>query len=449
MSGDAFAQDNFTIDVSAIPRTTVNGGTVRFFPVILKDEIYDSSFVVRQSTCADAKYWLYMASNPFLYTGAMGRIVEFYSTGTLPSGLVANKPYYVVEIGFFHTTCWSDYEGDIRVSETPGGAALDITDAGTGTHYMRRYRARPLCGYGATPAFLWDFGDGSATSELATPTHTYDDATGKTTYDVSLTICDSNNVVKTITKESFITVDVDDNLPEYVASGSFLVTVVIKRPTYDQYHVPTYDYIIISRNGNNSCNLKLQKVVSTDSMDVIGTLKFSVLNDGTFAESNPGWITEGNFVEVFLGQELTFSGLIRRVTTNTQAGHNSQNVVEVLDVECDSHHAFLKQFPVDVWALASAGQNIVDSPGLLLRRIMYPTTLDWVVQVGDYRGIINCIDANTSYKLNSSSASEQAGSQYQHIMALHELTNYDLRIREIYSVFRYSYLDDEGGGGVY
>lgn len=59
-----------------------------------------------------------------------GQRVRLTSTGTLPAGLSAAIAYYVVN----KTT------NTFQVSLTSGGAAVDITDAGTGTHtFTRRY----------------------------------------------------------------------------------------------------------------------------------------------------------------------------------------------------------------------------------------------------------------------------------------------------------------------
>jgi len=51
------------------------------------------------------------------------------STGTLPSGLSESTPYYVINAS--GNTC--------KLSESLGGAAVDIIDTGTGTHYTQRY----------------------------------------------------------------------------------------------------------------------------------------------------------------------------------------------------------------------------------------------------------------------------------------------------------------------
>ena len=55
---------------------------------------------------------------------ADGDIVYFETTGTLPAGLTAITPYYVRDIA----------TNSLKVAASGTGAAIDITDTGTGTH---------------------------------------------------------------------------------------------------------------------------------------------------------------------------------------------------------------------------------------------------------------------------------------------------------------------------
>jgi len=57
-----------------------------------------------------------------------GDIVKFTTTTTLPAGLSANTPYYVIE----------KTDNTFKVSTTSGGTEVDITDTGTGTHTWAR-----------------------------------------------------------------------------------------------------------------------------------------------------------------------------------------------------------------------------------------------------------------------------------------------------------------------
>jgi hypothetical protein len=58
-------------------------------------------------------------------------IVRFTTTGTLPAGLSLATNYYVIAAGLTND--------DFKVSATLGGGAVNITDAGTGTHTCHRY----------------------------------------------------------------------------------------------------------------------------------------------------------------------------------------------------------------------------------------------------------------------------------------------------------------------
>lgn len=57
-----------------------------------------------------------------------GQAVLVSSTGSLPAGLSAESTYYIV----------NKNAGDLQLSTTVGGAAVDITDAGTGTHTIEQ-----------------------------------------------------------------------------------------------------------------------------------------------------------------------------------------------------------------------------------------------------------------------------------------------------------------------
>ncbi len=58
----------------------------------------------------------------------LDQIVRVMSTGTLPAGLSTGTDYYVIAI---------DYDaGTMQLSASSGGGAVDITDAGSGTHYV-------------------------------------------------------------------------------------------------------------------------------------------------------------------------------------------------------------------------------------------------------------------------------------------------------------------------
>ena len=57
-----------------------------------------------------------------------GYAVRFYTSGTLPVGLVQDDTYYIIDDGFTATT--------FKVSLTKNGAPFEILDIGTGSHYF-------------------------------------------------------------------------------------------------------------------------------------------------------------------------------------------------------------------------------------------------------------------------------------------------------------------------
>ncbi len=57
-----------------------------------------------------------------------GEFVKFISTGILPSPLSPDTFYHVIDDGLTATT--------LKVSLTEGGSSVDITDTGTGTHFI-------------------------------------------------------------------------------------------------------------------------------------------------------------------------------------------------------------------------------------------------------------------------------------------------------------------------
>ena len=63
------------------------------------------------------------------YSPELNLIVRFTTTGTLPAGLSTGTNYYVIPIS----------SNTFKVSDTLDGSAVNITDAGTGTHTAIRY----------------------------------------------------------------------------------------------------------------------------------------------------------------------------------------------------------------------------------------------------------------------------------------------------------------------
>jgi len=292
---------------------------------------------------------------------------------------------------------------------------------------------------GATPAYYWEFGDGDTSSD-STPVHVYPVTSTPETWNVTLTVCDASGATCSFTITDFITSEYADNISSILSGGALKIAIVLRNPLYPAYPP---DLTILTRTGNLENPMRLLNVVSTDTMDMIGTLKFTVLDTGDATQTQINYLQERVLVTLVMGTEVTFDGIIRRVTKNSQCGYNSENRVNMWDVECDSNLAILKQVSVDTTALTTLGSGIIDTPGYILRRILTPTSIGfWTRTGGDYRGVINNVDTKVAYQLNSSSQIESAGARYEHTMVLHGLTNYDLRVRPKYKVYRYDYLVD-------
>lgn len=101
-----------------------------------------------------------------------GTVVMFGTSGTLPGGISANTPYYIVNTA----------TNDFQISLTEGGAAVDITSAGTGT--LTRYiyfktpdmRGRTFVGLdnmgGTSLNVITDAGADSMGGKMGAETHT-------------------------------------------------------------------------------------------------------------------------------------------------------------------------------------------------------------------------------------------------------------------------------------
>ena len=109
---------------------------------------------------------------------------------------------------------------------------------------------------------------------------------------------------------------------------------------------------------------------SVDSIDKIGTLSFSLLDVGTASTTEQSLVAEGVSIIAITGMTCTFSGVIRRVTQNTQNGFTSSAKLKLWDLECDSDLARLKNLKVSASALPTSGETIIDSPGNIAQRIL-------------------------------------------------------------------------------
>ena len=216
--------------------------------------------------------------------------------------------------------------------------------------------------------------------------------------------------------------------PLLPSTGYLEICVIFENPAA----TTTPSFMIMNRNPNLTCHMYLQTPKPLMSLDKVGTMTFSVLDLGDSTDTEKAFVAEGINVIAVMGQNVTFSGVIRRVTQNVQAGFDSTSKLKLWDVECDSDLAKLKKIPVNSTALTVSGAKILDSPGYIARRILQPSDTQ-----ADIRGIIGCIDHSILYQLNSATQEESAGSMYEHLQKLYGLTNYDLNVRPEVKTFDY------------
>ena len=221
-------------------------------------------------------------------------------------------------------------------------------------------------------SYDWNYGDGTSHGTAATPIHAYPTVAVYTSYNVTLTIIEVSGDTHALTVSKIISVDTLAHVPVIPNDGTFAaVSVVIYNDT---------DSMVVNRNpwgavGASGCMFYLLTPVIQQSIDKIGVATFSILDIGTvglndYMLAQPGLLVEGNTVLIIIGKEAVFSGIIRRVSQNTQAGFSSTTKVQMFDIECDSDLARLKKQSVKSSALPTTGDIIIDSPANIFRRIM-------------------------------------------------------------------------------
>ena len=271
--------------------------------------------------------------------------------------------------------------------------------------------------------YHWEFGDTSAHVDGTLPVHQYDAVASLSTFNVTLTVTDSDSNTATITHNNFISSDTAGHVLAPPNDG-----------TYQQISVLIYDdtnSMLVNRLPWTNCHLYLMYPKIINRIDKIGDATFSLVDIGDSSATEKSLMEEGKFVVIVQGKTIVFSGKIRRITQNTQNGFTTSTRVKLWDVECDSDLAKLSKINVDSSILTN-GSSIYNTPGYIARMILTPS-----VGVRDTRGVINCIDSKVSYNLNSSTT-ESVGDQYTHIMNLLAATNYDLRSRPDFLLYPYA-----------
>jgi PKD repeat protein len=214
-------------------------------------------------------------------------------------------------------------------------------------------------------SYDWDFGDETDHGTVATPIHVYPTVSTYTTYNVTLTITESNSEETEGTISDFIAVDDADNVPAVPTDGTYqAISVLLWNDT---------NQMLVNRNPWAGSSYYLLKPEIKNSIDKIGTMTFTLLDVGNSTAAEKTTVSEGNYVLAIMGQTAIFSGVVRRVTQNNQTAFtNTTTKMQMWDVECDSDLGSLKNLKVSQTALdlTQYGETIFDSPGDIAQRIL-------------------------------------------------------------------------------
>lgn len=291
----------------------------------------------------------------------------------------------------------------------------------------------PITGDADDDAYYWEFEDDSSTSTDPSPIHVYATAG---TWNVKLTVCESDGTETSCTLTDYITVVDAGDIPDIAKTGYSTIGVFI----YDGTNA-----MFVSRNASSICSLYLLNPVICDTIDKSPTTTFQILDLGdTAVPTNArSLIAEGKCVVAIQGKSVVFSGIIRRASQNTQSGFSFSTHLKLWDIECDSDLMRLAKMNVPTSALTTDGSPIIDSPGYIARRILEPAAGE-----ADWRGVIYCQDSAISFQLNSTDL-EDVGSQYDQMMTLRDVTNYDLITRRDWTTYLYyTYVPTTATSGV-
>jgi hypothetical protein len=381
-----------TVAVDAYPRQIMSGQTFRVIDKTVCSGETEVSFAtyVREdkvwtaSAAPSTQINLATASTLF----AVGeRVVVFSNAADLPLGLLPPPTVYWVK------TATSTY---LELSLTSGGAAIQYTDAGSGTFYI--CHATPYQNGTIKPCAVTTTTDRSVTMYVVSSTGSASAAT-------------SSNLIRIY--------------PAATAAAKPTSTTIYGRVSIFVYDAT--NATAINRMKTTDNNLFFQDLKVTGSMNKAGTASFKVYNAGGATATEKGLMVAEKNVAIISGRNVIWSGKILRAIQGKMSLFDTASPACTWTVECESDISKMRKQPVK-----AANQIAYSAPaGYIVSKLVEnsaATDIDW-------RGVtetsfIGWEGPNINYTLTSSD-------MYDQFMTLANITGYDWRTRNNWLKYQY------------
>ncbi len=199
----------------------------------------NTNFLAPDSTCLNSPVTFQNISSP----SPLSTLWDFgdgtQATQANPSKAYSAPGIYTVKLFATYSNCTDSISKNIKVFGDP---VVNFTANKTGTCALPTVTNFQDTSPDAV-AWTWNFGDGSPTSNVKNPTHTY---TANGTYDVTLTITDSKGCQNTLTKTGFIDISTPTvnitNLPTGGCGPNFTYTPVVQINSSDGVASYAWDF---------------------------------------------------------------------------------------------------------------------------------------------------------------------------------------------------------------
>ena len=248
----------------------------------------NTSFSAPDSTCLNSPVTFQNNSS----AGLVGTLWDF-GDGTQATQANPSKAYpapgiYLVKLFSTFSNCTDSFSKSIKVFGDP---VVNFIANKTGTCNLPTITNFQDTSPDAV-AWTWNFGDGSPSSNIKNPTHTY---TANGTYDVTLTITDSKGCQNTLTKPGFIDISTPTvnitNLPTGGCGPSFTYTPAVQINSSDGIASYAWDF---GDGGTSTLPNPSHTYVALGSYTV--TLTITTNGGCTVTKSYPNQVQVGSSV---------------------------------------------------------------------------------------------------------------------------------------------------------